>query len=217
MSLSSLLSDLSGRSSKRFVVLLLAAVDKASEGAALVERAASGDLTAAQAYDLMYDVEHQGDELRRQLVVLMNRSLITPIDREDLNRLSNSIDTVLDTLRDCLSLWREFEMGESPVILPLAVVIVAALVRLRTAVEIVVESPGSIASMSLDAKKTGINSVRKTHDVQLAALYKMPEADYPRPLLDQTRDLLRRLDVVGLRLTESADYLADAAVKRAEG
>ena len=217
MSLFRLLSDLSGRSNKRFVDMLLAAVDKASEGAALVERTASGDLTAAQAFDLMYDVEHQGDELRRQLVLLMNRSLITPIDREDLNRLSNSIDTVLDTLRDCLSLWREFEMGKSPVILPVAVVIVQALFHFRAAIEIVVESPGSIASKSLDAKKAGINPVRKTHDVQLAALYRMPISECSQTLKDQTRDLLRRLDVVGLRLTETANYLADAAVKRADG
>jgi hypothetical protein len=32
----------------------------------------------------------------------------------------------------------------------------------------------------------------------------------------KARDLLRRLDVVGLRLNEAADALADAAVKRSE-
>ena len=216
MSVYNLLRGLSGRSNRRFVELLLAAVDKTSEGASIVSHAVSGDLSAAEAVSLMYDVEHQGDELRRQLVALMNESIVTPIDREDLNRLSRSIDDVLDMLRDFLRLWRDFDMKRSLIILPVTEVIVQAVGDFRTAIEIVVESPGSIGSKTLDAKKAGINSVRRTHDYQLAALYRESRSKCPIVMTLKIRDLLRRLDVVGLRLTEAADHLADAAVKRSD-
>ena len=52
----------------------------------------------------------------------------------------------------------------------------------------------------------------RLYDLQLAALYREPLS---AATLKQ-RDLLRRLDVVGLRFGEAADILSDAAIKRAE-
>jgi uncharacterized protein len=88
------------------------------------------------------DVEHRGDRARGGFV----HALAPPLDREDLFRVSRSVDDVLDNLRDFA---RELEL--------FAVSDVAMLKR---------------------------------------------------------RELLRRLDVVGLRLGEAADALADGAVKR---
>lgn len=42
------------------------------------------------------EIEEQGDGVRRALIVQLNRSFITPIDREDLFKLSRAIDDVLD-------------------------------------------------------------------------------------------------------------------------
>jgi uncharacterized protein len=42
------------------------------------------------------DLEKQGDEIRRILIDELNRTFVTPIDREDLFSLSRSIDDVLD-------------------------------------------------------------------------------------------------------------------------
>jgi predicted phosphate transport protein (TIGR00153 family) len=42
------------------------------------------------------DIEEEGDRVRRGLIVQLNRSFITPIDREDLFKLSRAIDDVLD-------------------------------------------------------------------------------------------------------------------------
>jgi predicted phosphate transport protein (TIGR00153 family) len=42
------------------------------------------------------ELEHEGDRLTRELVDLLNRTFVTPFDREDLYRLAAAIDDVCD-------------------------------------------------------------------------------------------------------------------------
>jgi hypothetical protein len=44
------------------------------------------------------DVEHQGDLLTHEIVEKLNRSFVTPIDREDIHALSSGLDDVLDSI-----------------------------------------------------------------------------------------------------------------------
>lgn len=46
--------------------------------------------------DFVKTMEHEADEIRRKLVEDINRTFITPIDRDDLFRLSSSIDDLAD-------------------------------------------------------------------------------------------------------------------------
>ncbi len=42
------------------------------------------------------DLEHEGDRLTRQLVDLLNRTFVTPFDRDDIHRLATAIDDICD-------------------------------------------------------------------------------------------------------------------------
>jgi predicted phosphate transport protein (TIGR00153 family) len=42
------------------------------------------------------DLEHEGDRLTRQVVDLLNRTFVTPFDRDDIYRLATAIDDVCD-------------------------------------------------------------------------------------------------------------------------
>ena len=42
------------------------------------------------------DVEHEGDRLTHELVDLLNRTFVTPFDRDDMYRLASAIDDVCD-------------------------------------------------------------------------------------------------------------------------
>jgi len=42
------------------------------------------------------ELEHEGDRLTRQVVDLINRTFVTPFDREDLYRLAGALDDVCD-------------------------------------------------------------------------------------------------------------------------
>jgi uncharacterized protein len=46
------------------------------------------------------ELEHQGDRLTHELVDLINRSFVTPFDREDMYRLAGVLDDVCDNVDD---------------------------------------------------------------------------------------------------------------------
>jgi predicted phosphate transport protein (TIGR00153 family) len=47
--------------------------------------------------------EHQGDSLTRDVVALLNRTFVTPFDRDDIYRLASAIDDVCDRINDAAS------------------------------------------------------------------------------------------------------------------
>lgn len=46
----------------------------------------------------MHRIEHEGDLFSREVSVMLNKTFITPFDREDIYLLSNSIDNVVDSI-----------------------------------------------------------------------------------------------------------------------
>ncbi len=44
------------------------------------------------------DFEHEGDTLSHEIVDMLNRTFITPIDREDIYALANTLDDILDMI-----------------------------------------------------------------------------------------------------------------------
>jgi predicted phosphate transport protein (TIGR00153 family) len=46
------------------------------------------------------ELEHQGDRITHDLVDLINRTFVTPFDRDDMYRLSNVLDDICDHIDD---------------------------------------------------------------------------------------------------------------------
>jgi hypothetical protein len=204
-----IIDDLSGRSHHRVVDILVRQIDEASAGADLAAAVATGSLPSAPGRARMSEIEHAGDGHRGELVVELAAVLTTPIDREDLFRLSRSIDDVLDNLRDCV---RETDLYDVAVPAPSAeafAAIAEGLALLRRAVTRLTTSPGGVAELALAARKRS-GRVRRIYQLAMADLL---SAEITGTTLKQ-RELLRRIDIVGLRLGECADALADAMLKR---
>lgn len=204
-----LIRDLTGRSDEEFARLLIVQIDATIRGAELARDLVTGQLDAAECRELIKAVEHEGDEGRSQLVAELTRALTTPIDREDLFRLSRSVDDVLDNIRDFVRATDLFGITGPEHLLPLIDAIIEGVRLMRPAVLAMTESPLASTQAALAAKKTG-NQVRRYYDEEVALLL---VGDLTTEML-RRRELLRRLDVVGLRLGEAADALADGAMKR---
>lgn len=203
------IGELRGRSSRRFVELLVGHVEVTLDGARLVERAARGEIDWAEARVAMHQLEHRGDEYRGSLIGELATAIITPIDREDLFRVSRSIDDVLDNLRDVVRRCDLFEIRDAAVMVPLLETIVTAVTALREAIVVIVDAPREITTRASLMKKA-VNRIRRAYDAALAELFR---GELRMEVLRE-REVLRGLDVVGLRLGEAADALSDAAVKR---
>jgi uncharacterized protein len=204
------LRELAGSNEQRLVHALQAQIAAAVAGAHLAGELVTGKTPPSEARTEIGAIEHRGDRHRGVLVEALGRALVTPFDREDLFRLSRSIDDVLDNLRDFV---REYDLFDAPAatsFVPVLAAIEEGLQQLSEAVGRMLESPAGLTRGALAAKKVG-NTVRQEYQLALGELFGGSEVTMD---VLKCRELLRRLDVVGLRLGESADALADGAMKR---
>jgi predicted phosphate transport protein (TIGR00153 family) len=62
----------------------------------------------------MRTVEHEMDEATHELLRKTNSSFITPFDREDIYRLANDLDDVMDAMEAAVDLMGLYGVGELP-------------------------------------------------------------------------------------------------------
>jgi uncharacterized protein len=201
--------DLRGRAGRRVIDLIRRQVAVAREGAVLAGSAASGTIESPAARTRMAEIEHEGDAARAELVRALWRILATPIDREDLYRLSRSIDDVLDQLRDFVREADLFGVADLAFAVEPLQAVTDGLDELEQALLKITGDPGSVTTALLATRKSQ-SRVRQLYQARLTELFNGPLA------MDtlRERELLSRLDAVGRRLGESADALADAMLKR---
>lgn len=80
----------------------IACADCACQAAYLLEKAMKDydPGTISEKLDEIHAVEHAGDEKKHELVNVLARAFITPIEREDILLLSQNIDEVTDKIED---------------------------------------------------------------------------------------------------------------------
>lgn len=192
-----------------FADLLAGHLDITRDAASLIRDAIAGTVPLDRAYERMKELEHEGDAARGTLVVELAAALVTPIDREDVFRLSRSIDDVLDDLRDLMREWTLFRADDARFLGPVLEAVVRAVDDLRTAVSALAPDPRSVVEATLLAKKS-CNRLHRLYQVTMARLLREPLTTE----LLKRRELLRRVEDVGRHLDDAADVLSDAAVKR---
>lgn len=201
--------NLTGRSEATLVSFLLAQFDATLCAVDLAKQVAAGEVDAEEGSRRMGRIETDGDNARRDLIDELRRTLVSPMDREDLYRLSRSIDDVLDNLRDLAREFRLYGMANEPLLLNALDNLEAGVRGLYHATQCLLDRPHDAARQAAESKK---NDVRRSYQEAMADL--LAEARPVDTILLRRRELLRRIDITGLRLAEAADALADGAVKR---
>jgi predicted phosphate transport protein (TIGR00153 family) len=100
-------------SDEKFYDCFESAVKKVVEGgdqlAALIEDFRDVPLRAQQ----IKDTEHEGDVVTHNTIEMLNRTFITPLDREDIHKLITSLDDVLDYIEACAARLNLFKVGKT--------------------------------------------------------------------------------------------------------
>lgn len=202
-------SVLAGRASAELVGALVGQLEATRSGAALARQMAAGATTRAEAHRRIGEVEHRGDMQRRALVEVLSRTLTPPVDREDLFRLSRSIDDVLDTIRDFVRECDLYAVDQTAGLVPLLDLVVDGVEALERAVQALPGGSRSLLRLALEAKKAA-GAVNRAHQ------YEMAQVLCGEVTVDtlKRRELVRRLDTIAQRMSDAADTLADGAVKR---
>jgi len=82
---------------REFFTLLAASSTNAVDIARLLTQLLDGfPDTGIELIKRIKDVEHKGDGLTRSVVDLLNRTFVTPFDRDDIYRLANALDDICD-------------------------------------------------------------------------------------------------------------------------
>lgn len=201
--------DLTGGNDTVLVGHLVDQLDATLAGVKIARALAGGERATAEARFELGEIETSGDDARRALIIELSRTLAAPMDREDLFRLSRSVDDILDNLRDLAREFDLYRIPSEPLLTDALANLEAGVLGLREAVGCLLDAPETAARRAAESKK---NDVRASYQRAMAALLTVDGPATTEIL--RRRELLRRVDVTGLRLAEAADVLADGAVKR---
>jgi len=100
-------------------------------------------------------LEHQADQVTHELVTRLDRSFITPLDREDIHMLASRLDDVLDRIDGTARRSAIFRVEKSPEgVLVLADVIARATEQLLEAVKVLENAkPGVVVKACIEVKR----------------------------------------------------------------
>ena len=102
---------------------------------ALVEVLADWPATRGRLRDIR-ELEHEGDRLTHAVITLLNRTFVTPLDRDDMYRLASAIDDICDHVEEAADNIELYEVRDVPEkAKQQADVIVRAATRLHEAVQ----------------------------------------------------------------------------------
>jgi uncharacterized protein len=198
-----------GAGEHRSVTLLRVQVACAADALGIIRTVLAHDTDPVTARARVVDIEHRGDRARGEFVHELASAVAPPLDREDLFRVSRSVDDVLDNLRDFARELELFAVSDDGRFAQILEAIDRAVRGIGDAIECIADQPEHLSETVLATKKAS-NAIRRRYQEAVAGLL---VGDVDVAMLKR-RELLRRLDVVGLRLGEAADALADGAVKR---
>jgi len=95
---------------EKFYGDFLALADELKKGARLLEEMLSADHPTWDKADEIKEVEHKCDFLTHEIIQRLNRTFVTPIDREDIHALARSLDDVMDAIDASASLVRLYRL-----------------------------------------------------------------------------------------------------------
>jgi predicted phosphate transport protein (TIGR00153 family) len=87
-----------------------ALADELNHGARLLEEMLAAQRPIWDKADEIKEVEHKCDFLTHEIIQRLNRTFVTPIDREDIHALARSLDDVMDAIDASASLIRLYRL-----------------------------------------------------------------------------------------------------------
>ncbi len=158
--------------------------------------------------------EKEADEARRILIDELNKTFITPFDREDIFELSRTIDDVLDYAYSTVSEMEILKVEPTPHMQRMASLLRDAVYELSMAVNSLEAHPG-VSNDHAQRAKALENRVEDVYREALADLFSgVEDIKYVVKML-KLREVYRHLSNAADRGDEAANVIADIVVKMA--
>jgi predicted phosphate transport protein (TIGR00153 family) len=156
--------------------------------------------------------EKEADEARRILIDELNKTFITPFDREDIFSLSRTIDDVLDYAYSTVSEMEILKVEPTNYMQQMASLLRDAAYELLMAVDRLENHPG-VANDHAQRAKSLENRVEEIYRGALADLFSGAEDIQHVIKMLKSREVYRHLSNAADRGDEAANVIADIIVK----
>jgi len=156
--------------------------------------------------------EKEADEARRILIDELNKTFVTPFDREDIFNLSRTIDDVLDYAYSTVSEMEILKVEPTPFMQRMASLLRDAAFELSMAADRLDEHPG-VSNDHAQRAKALENRVEEVYREALADLFSGVEDIQHVVKMLKLREVYRHLSNAADRGDEAANVIADIVVK----
>ncbi len=156
--------------------------------------------------------EKEADEVRRILIDELNRTFVTPFDREDIFALSRTIDDVLDYAYSTVNELHVLKVMPTSFMERIASLLRDAGYELLLAVQRLKEHP-AVAIDHAQRAKALENRVEQVYRDAIADLFSGPEDVHHIVEMLKSREVYRHLSNAADRGDEAANVISDIVVK----
>jgi predicted phosphate transport protein (TIGR00153 family) len=162
---------------------------------------------------IVREAEERGDEERRLLIDELNRTFVTPLDREDIFALSRAIDDVLDYAYSTVDELALFQIQPNQYVAEMAQLLHEAGKEIHRAMQRILEHRAVANEHAIRAKQLE-NRVEKTYRQAIAALFQ-GKVQTVEGVLDilKLREVYRHISNAADRADGAANIIADLNMK----
>lgn len=193
-----------------FIRLLIEQAEQTKKGLAALEEYMKHP--SEEAAEKVRQAEKDADELRRILIDELNRTFVTPIDREDIFGLSRSIDDVLDYAYSTVDEMEILEVEPNPYLLRMVSLLKDAANEIHLAMLRLQDHPSVAGEHAVRAKALE-NRVEHVYREAIADLFRGPEDVHHIVQMLKLREIYRHLSNAADRGDEAANVIGDIIVK----
>jgi len=156
--------------------------------------------------------EKEADEVRRMLVDDLNRTFVTPLDREDIYTLSRAVDDLLDYAHTTVDEMMLLGVEPNEHLLRMTEVLLDAAREISQALERLEDHPG-VANEHARRAKRAENEMEKAYRKAIAELFSGPAEPASIICMLKRREIYRHLSNAADRADDAANVISNVVVK----
>ncbi|HLE13297.1 MAG TPA: DUF47 family protein [Anaerolineales bacterium] len=160
----------------------------------------------------LFKIESEADEVRRILIDELNRTFVTPFDREDIFALSLTIDDILDYAESTLDEMVMLKVEPNPYLERMVSLLTDAAVEIHRGVLRLVDHPNVANDHAVRAKALE-NRVEHVYREALADLFQETSTFEEVMEILKYREIYRHLSNAADRGDQAANAIGDIVVK----
>jgi uncharacterized protein len=182
----------------------------------LVEFMSSYKMDGQSRYNIIKDLEHQGDQITHRLFTILDKTFVTPLDPEDISKLTSAIDEVLDATEGVANRFVLFAIAApTPYMMELSKILLSA----SQEVQLLITRIRNLKSASnlIDHSKKIVNYEHKADTIYRTAIAELFKTNNNPIEIIKLKEVYETLEGALDRCADVADVVEDIALKYGNG